>query len=141
MALAGAATAQAHRIFGAFGGDADAAWVHQIQWTASSPVPGVTLLSGSFTDAGSHPYWTDTIQAPTTSPFDGSAEVAEAGSFTWAHQIEAALQADGVRATAAVLAWPQYADDPHGAMGVRVRVGDFSTQAAATTEAATLTAD
>jgi hypothetical protein len=146
MALAGAATAQAHLRqsglgFPGFGGDADAAWVHQIQWTASSPVPGVTLFSGSFTDAGSHPYWTDTIQAPTTSPFDGSAEVAEAGSFTWAHQIEAALQADGVQATAAVLAWPQYADDPHGAMGVRVRVGDFSTQAAATTEAATLTAD
>jgi hypothetical protein len=143
IALAGAAAAQAHahRVFGSFGGDADAAWVHQIQWTASSPVPGVTLLSGSFTDVSSHPYWTDTIQAPTASPFDGSAELAEAGSFKWAQQTEATLQADGLQATATVLPWPQYADDPRGAMGVRLRVGDFSTQAAATTEAATLTAD
>jgi hypothetical protein len=142
MALGGAATAQAHaRHFGGSGGEADAAWVHQIQWNASSPAPVVTLLNGSFTDANSHPYWTDTIQAPTMSPFDGSAEVTEAGSSGWARQTEAALQADGLQATATVLPWPRYADDPHGVLGVRVRVGDFSTQAAATTEAATLTAD
>jgi hypothetical protein len=146
MALGGAATAQAHpRHLGAVpgwsGGDADAAWVQQIQWTTSAPVPGVTLLSGSFTDPDSQPYWTDTLQAPTTSPFDGSSEVAEAGTFMWARQTEAALQADGRQATVTVLPWPQYADDPRGVMGVRVRVGDFPTQAAATAEAATLTAD
>jgi hypothetical protein len=146
MALVGATTAQAHgrlgsRVSSSSGTGADAAWVHQIQWTASSPVPGVTLESGSFTDGDSHPFWTDTIQAPTTSPFDGSAEVSEAGSFTWAQQTEATLQADGVQATATELPWPQYADDPRGVIGVRIRVGDFSTQAAATTEAATLTAD
>jgi hypothetical protein len=115
--------------------------VRQIKWTSSSPAPGVTLLSGSYTDPDSHPYWTVTLQAPTPSPFDGSAEVAEAGSFGWAAATESALRADGFEPSASVLPWPRYADDPRGTMGVRVRVGDFSTQAAATAVASTLTAD
>ena len=155
VALAGAATAEAHgheqghpfgrggppALLPGSGGPADTAWVRQIKWSSSSPVPGVTLLAGSFTDSASHPDWTVTIQAPTTSPFDGSAELAEAGSFGWAAQTETTLRADGFDPTATVLPWPQYADDPHGVMAVRVRVGDFPTQAAATTEAGTLTAD
>jgi hypothetical protein len=126
---------------GSGGTGADAAWVHQIKWTSSSPAPGLTLLSGSYTDADSHPYWTVTIQAPTTSPFDGSAELAEAGSASWAATTESALRGDGFDPSVTVLPWPRYADDPSGAMGVRVRVGDFSTQAAATALASTLTAD
>jgi Phosphodiester glycosidase len=129
-----------HSLAGA-GGPRDTRWVRQIQWTASSLAPGVRLLRGSFTDSDSHPYWTVTIQAPTTSPFDSSAELAEAGSADWAAQTEAALRADGFDPTATVLAWPKYADDPHGVLGVRVRVGDFSTQDDANAEAATLTAD
>ncbi len=129
-----------HSLAGA-GGAADTAWVQQIQWTSSSLAPGVTLLRGRFTDSASHPDWTVTIQAPTTSPFDSSAELAEAGSVSWAAQTEAALRADGFVPTTTVLPWPRYADDPRGVMGVRVRVGDFSTRDDANAEAAALTAD
>jgi hypothetical protein len=116
------------------------AFVNQITWTATSPARGVTLLSGTYRNANSHPYWTDTIQAPTTSPFTGAAELAEAGSATWAAQTEAALTADGFSPTATVLPWPRYTDDPHGVMGTRVRVGTFATQAQAQTEATALAA-
>jgi len=75
------------------------------------------------------------------SPFGGGVEEAETGGSAWAQQTEASLRADGFAPTATVLPWPNYGDDPHGVMGVRVRVGEFSTQGKATTEAATLTAD
>lgn len=117
-----------------------AGFVTQITWTATSLARGVTLLSGTYHNANSHPYWTDTIQAPTTSPFTGAAELAEAGSATWATQTEAALTANGFSPTATVLPWPQYTDDPHGVMGTRVRVGNFATQTQAQTEATALTA-
>ena len=117
------------------------AFVHQIHWSSTSPTRGVTLLSGVYSNPNAHPDWTVTIQAPTRSPFDGSAEVAEAGSFAWAEQTEATLTADGFAPTQTVLPWPRYADDPRGVMAVRVRVGQFSTQADANALAATLTAD
>jgi hypothetical protein len=129
-----------HTLAGA-GGAADTAWVQEIHWTARSLAPGVKLLRGSFTSSGPHPDWTVTIQAPTTSRFDSSAELSEAGTATWAAQTEAALQADGFDPAATVLPWPKYADDPRGVMGVRVRVGDFSTRDEANAEAATLTTD
>jgi hypothetical protein len=141
-ALAGAATAEAHGArepARAAGGETS--WVHQITWTSTSPAPGVKLLSGSFVDPDSQPDWTITLQAPTASPFGGSAELAEAGTPAWAQSTEAALQADGFTPSQTILPWPAYADDPTGTMGVRVRVGDFATQAAATTAATTLTAD
>jgi Phosphodiester glycosidase len=124
-------------------GDAPAgarAFIHQIHWSVSSPARGVQL-SGSFSDPEAHPSWTVTIQAPAHSPFDGSAEVAEAGTRAWAQQTEPALTADGFEPTATTIRWPHYTDDPRGTLGVRVRVGAFATQAAATTEAITLTAD
>jgi hypothetical protein len=40
------------------------AFVSHIVWTGTSPVPGVTLLSGTYTDPSAHPYWTIAIQAP-----------------------------------------------------------------------------
>ena len=123
------------------GGGDSAGFVHQIHWSSSSPAPGVTLLSGVYSDPSANPYWTVTIQAPVASPFGGSVEEAEAGSATWAQQTETSLTADGFDPTATVLPWPNYVDDPHGVVGVRVRVGQFATQAAATSEAATLTAD
>ncbi|HUN33627.1 MAG TPA: phosphodiester glycosidase family protein [Trebonia sp.] len=101
----------------------------------------MTLLSGSYANPTSHPYWTITIQAPTTSPSTGTSEEAEAGSPTWARSTEAALVADGFSPSATTLPWPAYTDDPHGVMGVRVRVGQFATQAAATPTASELTAD
>ncbi|MDQ2761430.1 MAG: phosphodiester glycosidase family protein [Actinomycetota bacterium] len=115
--------------------------MHEVQWSSSSPVPGVTLLSGVYSDPSANPYWTVTIQAPVESPFVESTEEAEAGSFGWARQTEASLTADGFDPSATLLRWPRYADDPHGVMGMRVRVGQFATQADANTEAAALTGD
>ena len=144
VALGGAATANARLVRAdrpaSPAGDSTA-FVHQIQWTSSSPAPGVTLLSGAYRDPSASPYWTITIQAPAQSPFDGSAETAEAGSVTWAKQIAATLTADGFDPIATVLPWPRYADDPRGVMGVRVRVGRLATEADADAEASTLSAD
>jgi hypothetical protein len=106
-----------------------------------SPAPGVTLLSGVYSDPTANPYWTVTIQAPVQSPFGAGVEEAEAGSPAWEQQTEASLKADGFDPTAKALPWPNYADDPRGPMGVRVRVGEFATQTDATSEAATLTDD
>jgi hypothetical protein len=117
------------------------AFISDIAWTSSSPVRGVTLLSGKYSDPATHPYWTITIQAPARSPFGGSSEEAEAGSPAWARTTEAALVADGFSPSAAELPWPAYTDDPHGVLGVRVRVGQFATQADATPAASELTAD
>ena len=117
------------------------AFISHIAWTSSSPVRGVTLLSGKYTDPAVHPYWTITIQAPAKSPFDGTGEEAEAGGLAWARSTEAALVADGFSPSAAELPWPAYTDDPHGLMGVRVRVGQFATQADASPVASELTAD
>jgi hypothetical protein len=117
------------------------AFISQFAWTSSAPARGVTLLSGKYTDPAAHPYWTITIQAPATSPFDGTSEEAEAGSPAWATATEAKLVSDGFAPSAADLPWPAYTGDPHGVMGVRVRVGQFATQAAATPVASELTAD
>ena len=144
IVLGGAGAAQArsrHDWFWPSHGGDSTGFVHKIQWSSSSPAPGVTLLSGVYSDPSANPYWTVTIQPPVQSPFGGSAEEAEAGSSTWAQETEASLEADGFAPTATALPWPSYADDPRGVMGVRVRVGQFSTQAEATTEATTLTAD
>jgi hypothetical protein len=117
------------------------AFISHIAWTSTSPVKGVTLLTGTYTDPAAHPYWTITIQAPATSPFNGTSEEAEAGTSAWAAGAEAELAADGFSPSAAELPWPAYTDDPHGVMGVRVRVGQFATEAAANTVASELTAD
>jgi exopolysaccharide biosynthesis protein len=117
------------------------AFVSHIAWTSTSPVPGVTLLSGTYTNPLAHPYWTITIQAPATNPFNGTSEEAEAGSLAWARGTEAALVADGFSPSATELPWPAYTDDPHGLMGVRVRVGQFATSAAADTVSSELSAD
>ena len=116
-------------------------FLHEIQWSATSPARGIQLLSGVFHDPAAHPSWTVTIEAPTHSPFDGSLEFAEAGTSAWAQQAEATLTADGFTPSATTIDWPHYADDPRGVLGVRVRAGEFATKADATTAAATLTAD
>jgi hypothetical protein len=149
-AMAVAVTGAAARAQGAAAPDASGiappaadstAFIARIAWTSTSPVRGVTLLSGTYTDPAAHPYWTITIQAPVKSPFDGSSEEAEAGTPAWARSTEAALVTDGFSPSAADLPWPAYTGDPHGVMGVRVRVGQFATQAAAGPVASGLTAD
>lgn len=132
------------------GGPADArsvrpgrspSFVRAITWTSTTPAPGVQLLSGTFSDPSVHPQWTITIEAPTASPFDGSLEFAEAGTTSWAAHTEAALSSDGFTPRADTLSWPRYVDDPRGVLGVRVRVGEFSSQSAAQATATQLTAD
>ena len=144
IVLGGAGTAEArshrHSTGPAQPGDSTG-FVDKIEWSSSSPAPGVTLLSGVYSDPSANPYWTVTIQAPVQSPFGAGTEEAEAGSSAWAQQTEASLEADGFDPIATGLPWPSYADDPRGVMGVRVRVGQFATQADATAEAGTLTAD
>ncbi len=117
-----------------------ARFVREIRWTSSSPTPGVTLLTGQFHDPHALLSWTVTVQAPARSPLDGSVEYKEAGDGAWAARTEASLSADGFPARADTLQWPRYLDDPRGVMGVRVRVGQFQTEAAATTDATALTA-
>jgi hypothetical protein len=117
---------------------AHASFVRDIDWTSSSPAPGVQLLAGTFSDSAVHPSWTVTIEAPTHSPFDGSPELAEAGSAAWADQTVSALSAKGFSGREDTLPWPDYVDDPRGLIGVRVRVGEFPTQAAAAAEAGSL---
>ncbi len=52
----------------------------------------------------------------------------------------AVTEAVGVVRAACIVRKRHFTDDPHGVMGVRVRVGHFATQAEAQTEAAALTA-
>jgi hypothetical protein len=144
VGLSGAAAAHARPHSGspsAPGAGDSTAFVKQIRWSSTSSVRGVTLLTGVYSDPSATPFWTVTVQAPAQSPFGGAAEEAEAGSFAWASATEASLRAGGFAPSTTVLPWPSYADDPRGVMGVRVRVGDFATQADANAEAATLTAD
>jgi hypothetical protein len=138
VGVAGASAASAVRSIPRHGRDA-IGFVNQIQWTSSAPAPGVQVLNGAVQEPNPSLGWTVTMQAPTQSPFDGSPESAEAGSPTWAQTTESALSSDGFTPRADELPWPHYADDPRGEMGVRVRVGQFTTQADATTEAAALT--
>jgi hypothetical protein len=123
-----------------FGRSDVARFVHAIRWTSSSPAPGVELRSGEFHDPDVASSWTVTIQAPTASPFGGSVEYKEAGDGAWAGRTEAALISDGFSPRADTLRWPRYLDDPRGEMGVRVRVGQFQTKAAAVSQATALTA-
>lgn len=116
-----------------------AGFVQRISWTSSSPAAGVMLLSGTYHNTSEHPYWTDTIQAPTVSPFSGSAELAEAGTAAWARTTEAALTAKGFTRSATTVQWPNYTDDPRGRLGTLVRVGAFASQAQAQTNATALT--
>jgi hypothetical protein len=113
-------------------------FLSHIAWTASSPAPGLTLLAGTLHSADTSLHWTVTIEAPTSSPFDGSAEFAEAGGATWAAATEQRLHDDGYAPSAATLRWPRYRDDPRGVMGIRVRVGEFASKAQASAVATRL---
>jgi hypothetical protein len=114
--------------------------VREIQWTSSWPARGVQLLSGTFRDPNVSLHWTVTVQAPTPSPLDGSQEYKEVGDPAWARATRAALVVHGFPARATTLGWPAYVDDPRGMMGVRIRVGQYETQAAASNQASALAA-
>jgi hypothetical protein len=117
-----------------------ASFLSRLAWTTLTPAPGVKLMVGTLHDVDPSLHWTVTMEAPTTSPFDGSPELAEAGSPAWARDAERRLRSHGYAPTARTLTWPRYADDPRGVLGVRVRVGDFASKAEATAAASRLAA-
>jgi exopolysaccharide biosynthesis protein len=104
----------------------------QEQWTTQNLAPGVRVSTLTIKNAGVTPFWTVTLQQPTTSVITGNPATAEVESQAWAQTTAGQLQADGFQARVEAVQWPAgYADTPHGLMGYRVRVGQFPTQAAA----------
>jgi hypothetical protein len=130
-----AAAATAHA---AHGRDGVASWIGQIKWTSQQLAPGVTVRSGAFADPSAKPYWTVTIDATVISSITGEPADAEVGTKSWATATAGELSADGYTPNVTAIDWPSYSGGPRGLEGYRVRTGDFSTEAAATTLATTL---
>lgn len=126
-----AATTASHR-------PADAGWISQVTWTSQQIAPGVTVRDGVLSNPAAKPYWTVTIDATTTSSITGQPANAELGSPNWAASTASKLKADGYPPIVKDVDWPDYSDSPHSLEGVRVRTGDFTTQAAAQSLATTL---
>ncbi|MEY9910968.1 exopolysaccharide biosynthesis protein [Catenulispora sp. MAP12-49] len=112
----------------------------QEQWTTKSVAPGVRVSTMTIKNAGVTPFWTVTVEQPTTSAITGNPANAEVESQSWAQNAAAQLQTKGIQARVEAVRWPGYADTQHGLMGYRVRVGQFPTQAAAGTELAAVKA-
>lgn len=109
-------------------------------WTTQTLAPGVEIRTGTLTNPSADPRWTVTVQAPVTAAFTGAPAWAEVGDAAWASRTADRLRAAGFPPSLAGIAWPAYADTPHGLMGVRVRVGGYPTQQAAQDAAARVTA-
>ncbi len=109
-----------------------------VHWSYSSPARGVVVESGTLSDPPAAGHWTVTVTAPARNRLTGAATTAEVGPRRWASRTEAALRARGWAPRVTAVQWPDYADTPHGIMGYRVRVGAFSAQAAAESEATQL---
>ncbi|HEY1698479.1 MAG TPA: phosphodiester glycosidase family protein [Trebonia sp.] len=113
-------------------------WISQLQWTSQQLASGVTVRSGTLSDASAKPYWTVTIDSTVPSSITGQPADAELGIKSWATRIAAQLSADGYAPQITPVAWPDYTEDPHGLWGYRVRTGDFATEADAAALATTL---
>jgi Phosphodiester glycosidase/SPOR domain len=109
-------------------------------WTVQTLAPGVQVRAGTVRRADAKPFWTITVQAPTTGRLTGAATWAEVGSAAWADTAAATLRGAGFQPRVDDVPWPGYADTPHGTMGRRVRVGSYATQADAQNAAAAVTA-
>lgn len=115
-----------------------ASWLGEVSWTSQQLAPGITVRSGVLSDSAAKPYWTVTIDHTVTSSITGQPASAEVGPKAWATATAASLRADGYTPDVFAVDWPAYVGGPHGVEGYRVRTGDFTTQAAATTLATTL---
>jgi exopolysaccharide biosynthesis protein len=109
------------------------------QWTSESVAPGVTVDVGVL-QAATAPFWTATIDAPATNSLTGQPTVAELGTQQWAQDTADRLRAAGYQPRVDAVAWPAFADTPHGVEGFRVRTGAYGTQADAVAAVATLKA-
>jgi len=133
MITAAPAAANAARPSTAAGPD----WIRNVQWTSQPVAPGVTVRHGVLS-AQTAPRWTVTIDGTTTSSITGQPADTEVGTRAWANQTASQLKADGYAPQLTDVNWPDYSDTPHGLEGVRVRTGNFSTQAEAQSLATTL---
>ncbi|WP_236062455.1 phosphodiester glycosidase family protein [Actinacidiphila acididurans] len=112
----------------------------QATWTVQDVAPGVQVRTGTIRDASAAPSWTVTVKDPGTSRLTGAAVDVEVGPQAWAQQTAAQLTGAGYRPRVETVAWPDYADTPHGAMGQRVRIGSYATQAQAQSVASAIAA-
>lgn len=112
-------------------------WTRSIAWSSTSPAAGVTLRTGVLSTS-SAPFWTVTIDATVTSSITGNPANTEVGTTQWADDTAAKLRAAGFTPRLDRLAWPDFADTPHGLQGVRVRTGHYATQAEANAAVAQL---
>jgi exopolysaccharide biosynthesis protein len=110
------------------------------QWTTLNVAPGVQVRTGTVRHTDAAPSWTVTVQAPGTSRLTGAPVNLEVGPQAWADATAAKLQTAGYQPRVETVRWPDYADTPHGVMGLRVRIGSYATQAAAQSAAAAVTA-
>ena len=109
-------------------------------WTTRTIAPGVQVRSATMGNGAAKPVWTVTVQAPATGRLSGAATWAPVGSQAWADATVQRLRADGFAPRGETVRWPGYTDTPRGVMGVRVRIGSYSTQADAQTAARPVTA-
>ncbi|MEO3868812.1 phosphodiester glycosidase family protein [Nonomuraea sp. B12E4] len=110
------------------------------QWTTRTVAPGVEVRTGTLKNPAATPSWTITVQAEVKARYTGAQAWAAVGTEAWASQTADRLRAAGLDPVVAGVPWPDYADTPHGLMGVRVRVGSFPTQDAARSVASQVTA-
>ncbi|MFE7226120.1 phosphodiester glycosidase family protein [Nocardioides sp. NPDC057577] len=106
-------------------------WTDRIEWTSSSLADGVRLRTGVLEDTASAPFWTVTLQHPVTSSITGGPANAGVGPRAWAQETAGRLRAAGYEPRLDDVRWPDYADTPGGLQGVRVRTGEYATQAEA----------
>ncbi|NGN92068.1 sporulation protein [Nocardioides sp. KC13] len=107
------------------------AWTDEIQWTSRSLADGVTLRTGVLDDPDSEPFWTVTVQHPVTSSITGRPAAAGVGPRAWAEETADRLRAAGHEPRLDDIPWPDYSDTPSGLQGVRVRTGEYASQAEA----------
>jgi Phosphodiester glycosidase/SPOR domain len=109
-------------------------------WSTQAIARGVQVSTVTIANPAVTPSWTVTLEQPVTSQVTGAPAAAEVESRAWAQTTAAQLTTDGFQPRVESVAWPRYAGTPSGLMGYRVRVGSYATQAAATAEAASITA-
>lgn len=112
-----------------------------IKWTTQTVAPGVQVRSATIENGNVKPVWTVTVQAPATGRLSGAATWAAVGSQSWADATAQQLRAGGFEPRVETVRWPDYADTPHGVMGLRVRIGSYANQAAAQSAAQAVTAE
>ncbi|MET9222760.1 phosphodiester glycosidase family protein [Streptomyces sp. NPDC003300] len=110
------------------------------RWTTRDLAPGLQVRTGTIRRADAAPSWTVTVQRPATSRLTGAPTGLEVSDRAWADDTAARLRAAGFAPRVETVQWPAYSDTPHGTMGLRVRIGGYATQAAATAAAQPVTA-